>query len=188
MKRKKLRKNRKLVLEGRPRTRDPVKSKMLDGLDEVADASERHTVSQWVNQQMTVYRKTVFIITSRPHGFQSAPVERVGTILEVLPFNSEQVQDFIKSLYRQNEIMRTGRSTPAVLAEAENLASDLVKRIQDNRAIADMAKNPLLVTMIATVHYCGSALPGRRVELYQKICDLLLGARQQAKKMEDLLT
>ncbi|MFM7789089.1 MAG: NACHT domain-containing protein, partial [Microcystis panniformis] len=73
-------------------------------------------------------------------------------------------------------------------SEAQHHADDLIERILDNRAIADMAKNPLLVTMIATVHYCGSALPGRRVELYQRICDLLLGPRQEAKKIKTSLT
>lgn len=162
---------------------------MLDGLDEVADASEREQVSQWVNQQMKAYRKTVFILTSRPHGYRSAPVEQVGTVLEVLPFNSEQVRQFIQSWYLQTEIMsRAGRDTPAVRDAAKSHAEDLIERIMDNRAISDMAKNPLLVTMIATVHFCGSALPGRRVELYQKICDLLLGPRQEAKKIKTTLT
>ena len=162
---------------------------MLDGLDEVADAQERTRVSQWVNQQMQTYNRNVFILTSRPHGYRSAPVEKIGAVLEVLPFNSEQVKQFIRSWYLQAEIMsRAGRDTPAVRSEARNNAEDLIERIKENRAIADMAKNPLLVTMIATVHYCGSALPGRRVELYQKICDLLLGSRQKAKKIESPLT
>ncbi|MDJ0797909.1 MAG: SUMF1/EgtB/PvdO family nonheme iron enzyme [Calothrix sp. MO_167.B12] len=162
---------------------------MLDGLDEVANESQRQQVSHWVNRQMQIYRQAAFILTSRPHGFRSAPVEQVGTVLEVLPFNSEQMQQFIRSWYLQTEIMsRAGRDTPAVRAEAKNNADNLIERIISNRAISDMAKNPLLVTMIATVHYCGSALPGRRVELYQKICDLLLGSRQEAKRMETPLT
>ena len=162
---------------------------MLDGLDEIADPLQREQVGQWVNRQMEVYRQTHFILTSRPHGYLSAPVEQVGTVLEVLSFNSEQVKQFIQSWYLQTEIMsRAGRDTPAVRSEAQNHADDLIERILDNRAIADMAKNPLLVTMIATVHYCGSALPGRRVELYQRICDLLLGPRQEAKKIKTSLT
>jgi formylglycine-generating enzyme required for sulfatase activity len=161
---------------------------MFDGLDEVANSEERQRVSEWVNHQMSVYRKTPFILTSRPHGYLSNPVEQVGTVLEVLPFTPTQTADFILSLYRQNEIVRTGRNPPAVLSDAQNLAEDLIRRLRENRAISDMASSPLLVTMIATVHYCGNALPGRRVELYQKICDLLLGARQQAKRMEIPLT
>ena len=162
---------------------------MLDGLDEVADPLQREQVGQWVNRQMEVYHQTHFILTSRPYGYLSAPVEQVGTVLEVLSFNSEQVKQFIQIWYLQTEIMsRAGRDTPAVRSEAQNHADDLIERILDNRAIADMAKNPLLVTMIATVHYCGSALPGRRVELYQRICDLLLGSRQEAKKIKTSLT
>ena len=129
---------------------------MLDGLDEVASESQRQKVSEWVNQQMKTYRRTSFIVTSRPHGFRSTPVEQVGTVLEVLPFNQKQMEEFIYKWYLQTEIMsRAGRDTPAVLAKAKNHAQNLIERIISSRAIADMAKNPLLVTMIATVHYCG---------------------------------
>ncbi len=157
---------------------------MLDGLDEVADASQRQKVSQWVNQQMIAYPQTPFILTSRPDGYNSAPVDMVGTVLKVLPFTHEQVKKFIHSWYVQTEILSNPKSgdSPAVRAQAQTNAENLIDRIIDNRAIADMATNPLLVTMIATVHYNGSALPGRRVELYQKICDVLLGTRQVAKK------
>ncbi|MEA5583219.1 GUN4 domain-containing protein [Nodularia harveyana UHCC-0300] len=161
---------------------------MLDGLDEVAD-SERSRVSEWVNQQMATYRQTAFIITSRPYGYSSAPVDKVGIILKVLPFTLEQMKQFINSWYLQTEIRnRAGKNNQAVKAKAENKAADLIDRIINNRAIANMATNPLLVTMIATVHYSNSALPGRRVELYQKICDLLLGTRQAAKKIKAPLT
>ena len=162
---------------------------MLDGLDEVADESQRQKVSKWVNQQMKTYRQTNFIVTSRPYGFRSTPVEEVGTVLEVLPFSQKQMEEFIHNWYLQTEIMsRAGRNTPAVRDEAKNHAENLIERIISNRSIADMARNPLLVTMISTVHYCGSALPGRRVELYQKICDLLLGSRQEAKGIKTPLT
>jgi predicted NACHT family NTPase len=54
--------------------------------------------------------------------------------------------------------------------------------------LADMAVNPLLLTMIATVHRRGSALPGKRVELYKEICQVLLERRQRAKNMAEALT
>ena len=38
-----------------------------------------------------------------------------------------------------------------------------------------MAVNPLLLTMIATVHRRGNVLPGKRVELYKEICQVLNG-------------
>jgi len=161
---------------------------MLDGLDEVANQTERQKVSQWVDDQMRAYRHNQFLITSRPHGFQSAPVD-AGLVLEVQPFSLAQMSEFIRKWYLQTEIrIRLGRDTPAVRQEATENAENLIHRIIKTPAIRKMASNPLLVTMIATVHYCGNALPGRRVELYQKICDVLLGTRQAAKKIPASLT
>lgn len=137
---------------------------------------------------MRIYRKTHFIVTSRPHGYDKQNFERIGTDLAVLPFSPAQTDEFIHRLYEQNKIKEKGRRTPAVFREAQDLAEDLINKIKRNRAIADMAKNPLLITMIATVHYNGKALPGRRVELYQQICDLLLGKRQAAKQTREAQT
>ena len=162
---------------------------MLDGLDEVANATERKTVSEWVNRQIQRYRQSVFILTSRPHGYESNLFEEVGIVLEVKPFNLEQIKQFIQCWYLQTESrVREGRDNQAVRAIAQENAEDLIERIIQSPSIREMASNPLLVTMISTVHYCGDALPGRRVELYQKICDVLLGARQSAKKIKTLLT
>jgi predicted NACHT family NTPase len=55
-------------------------------------------------------------------------------------------------------------------------------------ALSDLAVNPLLLTMIATVHRYRSSLPGRRVELYAEICEVSLGKRQQSKGIELDLT
>ncbi|NEQ64000.1 MAG: NACHT domain-containing protein [Symploca sp. SIO2D2] len=42
---------------------------MLDGLDEVADETQRQQVSRWVDEQMEAYPDTPFILTSRPFGY-----------------------------------------------------------------------------------------------------------------------
>ncbi|MDJ0580315.1 GUN4 domain-containing protein [Crocosphaera sp.] len=162
---------------------------MLDGLDEVANAADREKVSKWVNEQIQQYSQCLFLLTSRPHGYDSNLFEAIGIVLEVKSFNIQQIKQFIHRWYLQTECrMRQGRLDPAVEAVAKDNADNLIDRIIKNPSICQMASNPLLVTMIATVHYCGDALPGRRVELYKKICDVLLGARQSAKKIETPLT
>ena len=155
---------------------------MLDGLDEILDLTQRQRVSRWVNQQIQDYPKARFILTSRPFGFKNAPVERVAVVLEVQPFNLNQMQQFVQNWYLQSEIMRRlGRDDPGVREAAQNQADDLIKRIKNSPPLAAMALNPLLLTMIATVHCYRGALPGRRVELYAEICDVLLGRRREAK-------
>jgi hypothetical protein len=49
--------------------------------------------------------------------------------------------------------------------------------------IDGIAVNPLLLTMITTVHKECNSLPGRRVELYREICDVLLGKRRASQPL-----
>lgn len=162
---------------------------MLDGLDEVADKAQRQKVSRWVNQQIRNYPDSAFILTSRPFGYRSAPVEQAGAVIEVKPFNLKQVEQFIQNWYLQTEIMsRSGQDDPGVRRAAGKQANDLINRIKHSAPLASMAVNPLLLTMIATVHCFRGALPGRRVELYAEICDVLLGRRQEAKGVPDRLS
>jgi len=161
---------------------------MFDGLDEV-ELHQRQLISRWVNKQIQEYPHAIFLLTSRPFGYRSAPVENIKAILEIHPFNSKQVQFFIQNWYLQNEIMsRHGQKDQGIQQNANRKSDDLIERIKNNSSLAAMALNPLLLTMIATVHCYRGALPGRRVELYAEICDVMLGRRQDSKGIADLLT
>ena len=159
---------------------------MFDGLDEIAKESDRQQVSQWIDKQMQVYPETTFIITSRRHGYQAEWLQQIRTFLEVQSFNLKQVERFFQNWYLQNEILRQVRKEDAGLrAEAQRKANDLMQRIKKSAPLAAMALNPLLLTMIATVHDNRGALPGNRVELYAEICEVLLTRRIEAKGMTD---
>jgi hypothetical protein len=161
---------------------------MLDGLDEVADETQRQQVSRWVDEQMQAYPDTPFILTSRPFGYKSGRLQQEVTVLEVQPFSLKQMEQFIHNWYLQTEVMsRAGEEDLGVREDAKQQADDLIKRIKKSPPLAAMAVNPLLLTMIATVHRRGSALPGKRVELYKEICHVLLEKRQRAKKIADPL-
>lgn len=162
---------------------------MLDGLDEIADTAKRQLVSQWLNQQMLRYPETSFILTSRPLGYSGTPIEQIRTVLVVQPFSLIQTKQFIRNWYLQTEIKRNAwKDDPGVRQKAEKRAESLIEDIEKNKPIAAMATNPLLLSMIATVHFSGNSLPARRVELYEKICALVLGERQRAKKIPDRLS
>ncbi len=162
---------------------------MLDGFDEVADTEQRRQVRDWVDEQLQQYPDTCFVLTSRPYGYESAPLEQGVTALVVKPFIIKQMQQFLRNWYLQTEIMsRAGEDDLGVREEAQKQADGLIDRICKSRPLADMAVNPLLLTMIATVHRRGNVLPGKRVELYKEICQVLLEKRQRAKNIADSLT
>lgn len=161
---------------------------LLDGLDEVAEVNQRLAVAQWVDRQVINYPNCRFILTSRPGGYRSASLRRAH-ILEVQPLSSEQVKKFIDNWYMANEVLSFGgKSDEGVKQKAKREAKKLLQALQEKPALNKLTVNPLLLTMIAMVHRFRGALPGRRVELYAEICDVLLGHWRKAIGISDPLT
>jgi predicted NACHT family NTPase len=126
------------------------------------------------------------VVTSRPQGYQDAPLQRAN-VVEVQPFSGEQVKSFIDNWYLANEAVRSGNKfDEGVRQRARREAGDLLKRLADPKAtpLAALTVNPLLLTMIAMVHRYRGALPGSRVQLYKEICEVLLERWRQAKEVQ----
>jgi len=117
---------------------------MLDGLDEVARQHQREKVSAWVNEQIRLYPRCPFILTSRPQGYFSTPLDKVH-VLSVQPFNYSQVICFVHAWYLENETLSTGKDDPGVHQQAEHGAQDLLERLRGLPALNDLTVNPLLL-------------------------------------------
>lgn len=155
---------------------------LLDGLDEVARDEDRRTVSAWVERQIAQYPKNDYVITSRPHGYMSAPIE-AATVVQTRRFTEEQVTRFVRRWYMAVERHSTGAEGEDVRLLATSGADDLLERLKGAPALYELTANPLLLTMIANVHRFRGALPGSRVDLYRDICEVMLWRRQEAKKL-----
>jgi predicted NACHT family NTPase len=166
---------------------------MLDGFDEIPRA-KRPAVARWVLAQMQRYRKSVFIVTARPKAYKEQdPGDRLTltTLLWVQDFKADQRKDFVERWYLcQERYAHGGRKTPDVQQGAKQAAAELLTQIEARQELRDLAKNPLLLNMIATFHrrFPSAELPRRRVELYKEICLLQLRDRPGARKLETVLT
>ncbi|MCP2248355.1 NACHT domain-containing protein [Lentzea aerocolonigenes] len=160
---------------------------LLDGLDEVADQENRHEVADWVERQIAQFPLNDFVISSRPHGYQSAPVAG-ATVVQVRGFTDEQVSRFVRGWYLAFEQRSTGARSADVTRRAAQEADDLLERLHHNPVLYELTVNPLLLTMISNVHKFRGALPGSRVDLYSEICQVLLWRRQEAKNLKSELT
>jgi NACHT domain len=163
---------------------------LLDGLDEVADEKDRRAITDWVERQISSYPGNHFVITSRPYGLPG-PVIAHADILAVRPFTAEQVQLFVNRWYLAAERHATGAVTKpqmrAARIRAGESAARLLTLLRANPALHDLTVNPLLLTLIATVHRYRGALPGSRADLYGEICQVMLSRRIQAKDLPELL-
>src|SRR5258708_33327419 len=71
--------------------------------------------------------------------------------------------------------------------EAEDGAGDFLTRLEQSQRLMAIVVNPLLLTMIATVHRYRGSLPGTRVTLYKEVCEVFLGKRQEARGVKQEL-
>jgi len=153
---------------------------LLDGLDEVADGTDRKRVADWVDAQISRYPTSTFVITSRPHGYEDNRLRSADT-LQVQRFTRDQIRAFLHSWYRaiEHRARRGNRAETDRVAAAS--AEDLFTRINALPALYDLAANPLLLTMIANVHRYRGALPEGRAALYSEMCQVLLHRRQEVR-------
>jgi hypothetical protein len=157
---------------------------LFDGLDEVAREDQRRAVSYWVEEQIEQYPGNDFVLTSRPHGYLSAPLNR-ALVLQVRRFTGRQITRFVHGWCRAVERIHSGVDDVGVAERATDEATGLLKRLRDRPALYELAANPLLLTMIANVHRYRGALPGSRADLLREICEVLLWRREQAKNPAD---
>ena len=161
---------------------------LLDGLDEVANATQRRALSQWIAAQIEAFHDCDYVITSRPHGYASTVAIPGAVVLETQPFTGEQVSKFLHAWYRADERVSTGQSGPDVDLLADEKADELVRLLGAHSGLNDLKANPLLLTMIANVHRHRGALPGSRAELYKELCEVMLWRRAEAKRMTSAIS
>jgi hypothetical protein len=154
---------------------------LLDGLDEVADETERRRMSEWVDRLVTIYPRNRYIVTSRPPGYEAAPLLSGFTVLRIREFSAEDIRQFTASWCLAVEFKAQGEENVTARGQALNAAQDLVAAIEANVDIRRLAVNPLLLSIIVLVHRYQARLPRRRVDLYSECVDTLLGRWDEAK-------
>ncbi|HEX2312794.1 MAG TPA: NACHT domain-containing protein [Thermomonospora sp.] len=155
---------------------------MMDGLDEVADETRRAEVVEWVRRQIDRYPGNVYLLTSRPHGYESNPLPQ-AEVLQVRRFTGEQIVQFLHGWYYAIGCRATGGKGRRVRQESDAEAAELLAQLPTRPGLYDLAANPLLLTMIANVHKYRGALPHSRAELYEEMCEVLLHRRRRSKRL-----
>lgn len=150
---------------------------LLDGLDEVVEESKRYAVVQQIENFLGQYHQNLAIITSRPAGykrdfFNSSEFEHYQ--LQLL--DNAKVDEFIDHWYD---------SRVRDPAEAERRKESIKKALDENDRIKLLARNPLLLTIIALIHRYQAVLPRARHKLYEKAVETLLKCWDANKKITE---
>lgn len=142
---------------------------LLDGLDEVLDASQRLKVVEQVQDIVARMPENRYIVTSRIIGYDRARVGNSFKHFTIQKFNRQQIKAFCCSWYKavaKNSL----QDINSALSEAEKLYYAIINK----KEIENLACNPLMITLIANIHFKGQNLPYSRVQLYDIATETLL--------------
>lgn len=153
---------------------------ILDGLDEVGSTEERGKTCDRVQAFVASNKRVPVLVTSRPAGYGDAPLPEAGSVpfehLELRPFDDDEQSEFVETRYKLQE--------PADPVARDDGIAGLQAALAARPRVRELARNPLLATLIALVHRTEATLPGERAELYNRCVATLIEAWPRAKGRE----
>jgi predicted NACHT family NTPase len=142
---------------------------LMDGLDEITETSLRLKVTEQVMDLIARYPNNRYMVTSRIVGYQEAKLGTTFSHCKLLPFREEEIEIFATQWYKS-----IADHSDKNYEHAGFLADTLYNSIKRNPSVLKLATNPLLMTIIAMIHYQGKKLPSKRIELYEISSDTFL--------------
>lgn len=155
---------------------------LLDGLDEVADATRRQWVVQAVTHFQRRFSRSRIVLTSRVYAYRDPcvlpPPFQVAT-LQSLTVAAQD--DFVQRWYPAALLQGIELAQAEQADPDDRRAADLIAALDRRPRLREIAANPLLLTMTALVHWSGMGLPQQRAELYERCLLLLLEQWEQRR-------
>ncbi|MGA2742669.1 MAG: SUMF1/EgtB/PvdO family nonheme iron enzyme [Bryobacteraceae bacterium] len=144
---------------------------LLDGLDEAPNRTEREAMSRLLENATRAYEKCSFVVTTRPLAYQGQAVLADFETADIAPLEPQAIDTFLErwcgALFSEN---------PA--SSASHLA-ELSAALRARAEIRRMARNPVMLTALAVVHWNERRLPEQRADLYESILIWLARSREQ---------
>jgi len=148
---------------------------LLDGLDEVV--TNRHRVVEQISAFVGQFKENLVIITSRPAGYERGVFRTEEfTHYQLLSFEDGKIEAFIDKWYD---------SRVPDKEEAQRRKKSLKAALDVNDRIKLLARNPLLLTIIALIHRYQAELPRERYKLYDKAVETLLTSWDANKELSN---
>ena len=141
---------------------------LLDGFDELATRENQEKISKEILSFVGKYPSSQFVVTSRIAGYHD---ELKGfDKLELMEFDDKQIEQFIRNWF--------GKTDPE---KAKSMSAEIRK----NEQVKAIARNPLMIAIIAIIYEEGQKLPEKRAALYERCVDVLLSKLDVKKRIQN---
>jgi hypothetical protein len=147
---------------------------LFDGLDEVnQESGQRDKQTRAMNNFIEKYDRAQCLITCRiaASDYSFKPF----TYVEIADFAEAQIQKFVGNWFRNNEGEKDEETCAKFLAEFKKA---------DNKGLRDLARTPLLLTLLCLAFNETLTFPQRRVEIYEESLDALLKKWDSSRRIK----
>lgn len=145
---------------------------LLDGLDEASNVDSRESIVRLFEEAHTAYHRCRWVVTTRPRAYEGKATLLDFDTCSILELEPAQIESFIG---QWSLCLKDGDA-----AAAEDHRTDLRNALRKSPPkIARMARNPLMLSALAVVHYNERQLPDQRAELYECILQWLAKSRKE---------
>ena len=146
---------------------------VLDGLDEVRE-SLRRQAHQLVWSVCHECRPQHVLVTCRIRSYVEQTVLPDFPAFTLAELDNQQIASFCEAWYVSQKHKLSDD-------EVDRLSQSLQQAVENDEGIQELARNPMLLTIIANIHQEGKHLPNQRVQLYKKAVDILLLRWQEGR-------
>ena len=147
---------------------------LFDGLDEVnQESGQRDKQTREMNKYIRKYNRTQYLITCRiaATDYTFEPF----TYVEIADFTENQIKTFVANWFRTQEGERDEEACNKFLAEFGR---------EDNKGLRELARTPLLLTLLCLAFDETMTFPQRRVEIYKEALDALLKKWDSSRRIK----
>jgi formylglycine-generating enzyme required for sulfatase activity len=145
---------------------------LLDGLDEPANERQRIALRKLIeNAAGSDFTKCHFVVTSRPAAYKGDVILHNFEESRIAPVTDDAMENFLGAwcsvLWADDK------------AEADSHLQALLAPIRLRVEIRRLARNPVMLTALAVVHWHEKRLPEQRADLYESIIKWLAKSRER---------
>jgi predicted NACHT family NTPase len=144
---------------------------LFDGLEEIPDRPSRETSSRLIEALAQTYPESRLIVTSRPAAYTGEAQLPGFDHARIEPLEDEAIGVFLRRW--------CGALYPEGTHVAEAHSAELAAALQSRPEIRRLARNPVMLTALAVVHWNERRLPEQRADLYDSILHWLARSREQ---------
>jgi Sulfatase-modifying factor enzyme 1/NACHT domain len=163
---------------------------LFDAFDELDSFENRATMARYIGSFLNTYnhQSNRFVVTTRIVGYEGQLDIYNFQIRTVQRLGEEETRALVNQRYKAIGLSETAGWQPhdaiPVLHDMKRRSERLIEKIKSTPRLAQLATNPLLLSLIVLVHYVKLELPQERVLLYRDCVEILTEQWQRSKQAE----